>query len=135
MNPPNPDRPDALLAALKRDAARIQEPPFDAALHAAAMRRIRALNDNDRAAPWRPALAWASAFVALTVCVALWLPRGAQNRVPPPRSDFSAVLTASRAATSADDLDGSTPLPIWMSPTASLLDPVRPSAKRPQNPL
>ncbi len=47
MNTPRPESDDTILqAALRRDAARAQqEPPFDAALHHATMRRIRALAD------------------------------------------------------------------------------------------
>ena len=43
---PPPDDHEPLEKALRRDATRLQAPPFDAALHHAAMRRIRALSDT-----------------------------------------------------------------------------------------
>ena len=126
MNNPNPsdDSHAAIREALRRDAARIQEPPFDAALHRAVMLRIRATADSG-APRWIPRLAWVAALVLLVTCAGLWFSRGTQDaarRPPFPPPDFSALLAATR--TSAADFDTSSMLPAWMSPTASLLEPL-----------
>lgn len=51
MKSPSPENHDdehrALREALQRDAARLGEEPFDARLHDATMRRIRALGDTE----------------------------------------------------------------------------------------
>ena len=138
MKTPAPDREehDLLSAALRRDAARVQDPPFDPALHHATLRRIRAMADQGAAkwSWWRPALAGVAALAVLALCIALWLPRSSQNiaqhATPPPQPDFAGMLAATRTAVASLSADASSPLPAWMSPTASLLDPpYRPSIK------
>ena len=127
MKTPAPDHEenDPLSAALRRDAARIQEPPFDAALHHATLRRIRAMADSGAVRWnwwWRPALAG----IAALAVIALWIPRASQNTVrhaPTPQADFAALLASSEAAVASLSFDTSSPLPAWMSPTSSLLDP------------
>jgi hypothetical protein len=74
MSTPNPDPENEmpLREALLRDAARVGEPPFDAALHHAAMRRIRALSaEKQPRLVWRWALASAAAVLLLLGIVAL----------------------------------------------------------------
>ena len=130
----NNEEPDPLPAALRRDAARVQEPPFDPALHHATLRRIRAMADSGTArwsGWWKPALAGVAALAVLALCIGLWLPRTSQNIAqhakPKPQPDFAAMMASTRTAVaslSADlSADPSSPLPAWMSPTASLLAP------------
>jgi hypothetical protein len=106
MNAPLPDD-QSLRDALQRDAARISEQPFDAALHQATMRRIRALAANDskspRGASW-PALASATAALAVIIAVALWPSHLSSNHAPvvatpaapsvPPRASLLSYRTA-----------------------------------------
>ncbi len=137
MNTPQSDNSDPLLAALRRDAARIQEPPFDAALHHAAIRRIRALEEKGTVW-WRPAHAWAAGFIALAMAAGLWLSRNPQSivqRPPLPPPDFSPVLAAARTAAAGSVPDHFSPLPAWMSPTDSLLSPLHLSSSDSQQPL
>ena len=138
---PDPEENDPLSAALRRDAARIQEPPFDPSLHHAMLRRIRAMADSGATRwnwPRKPALAGVAALAVLALCIGLWLPRTSQNiaqhATPQPQPDFAAMMASTRTAVaslSADlSADASSRLPAWMSPTASLLDPpYRPSIK------
>ena len=139
MKTPAPDHEehDPLSAALRRDAARVQEPPFDPALHHATLRRIRAMADSGPARWswwWRPALAGVAALAVLALGLGLWLPRASQNIAQHatlrPQPDFAAMLASTRTAVASLSADASSPLPAWMSPTASLLDPpYRPSIK------
>lgn len=63
---PNPQDETPLREALVRDAARVGESPFEAALHHAAMRRIRALAaEKQPRLVWRWALASAAAALLL----------------------------------------------------------------------
>jgi hypothetical protein len=64
MSTPNPDHKTqaSLRDALRRDAARVEEPPFDAALHHSTMRRIRALSASPR-----PEWKWAFACAVVLV--------------------------------------------------------------------
>ena len=48
MNFPTPDDDQAMRESLQRDAARVPEPAFDAALHYATMRRVRAQAKGSR---------------------------------------------------------------------------------------
>jgi hypothetical protein len=69
---PSPDDDPSLREALLRDAARIVAPPFDTALHHAAMRRIRALPAaREPRQVWRWALVPATALLLLGG-IALW---------------------------------------------------------------
>ena len=139
MKTPAPDHEghDPLSAALRRDAARIQEPPFDPALHHATLRRIRAMTDQGAAkwnGWWRPALAGVAALAVLALAIGFWLPRASQNgahhATPQPRPDFSELLASTQTAVASLSSDALSPLPAWMSPTASLLNPPsRPSIK------
>ena len=128
--PSNPEDHNRLAAAVRRDAARVQEPPFDSALHQAVMRRISAMGGVRDARWnwwWRPALAGAAALAVLALCIGLWIPRASQNTAQhvtrPPRPDFAAALASTQAAVDSLSTDASAPLPAWMSPTAALLDP------------
>ena len=132
----NNEEPDPLPAALRRDAARVQEPPFDPALHHATLRRVRAMADSGTArwsGWWRPVIAGVAALAVLALCIGPWLPRASQNtahHAPPLQPDFAGMLAATRTAVASLSADASSPLPAWMSPTASLLDPpYRPSIK------
>ena len=125
---PNHEEPDPLAAALRRDAARIQEPLFDPSLHHATLRRIRGM-EGSGAARWRwwrtPVLAGVAAVAVLALCLGLWLPHSSQttrHRAPAPQTDFVAVLASTQTAMASLSSGASSPLPAWMSPTASLLD-------------
>ncbi len=134
---PNNEEHDPLSAALRRDAAQIQEPPFDPALHHATLRHIRAMADSGTArwsGSWRPALAGVAALAVLALGIGLRLPRASQNTAhyatSPPPPDFDQMLASTRTAVASLSDDASSPLPAWMSPTASLLNaPYRPSIK------
>lgn len=99
MNTPAPDHEehDPLSAALRRDAARVQEPPFDPALHYAILRRIRAMADTG-AAPsrlrWMPALVTTAAVLVLAVLLAFWLPRSSPRNVPRETARTAPIHTA-----------------------------------------
>ena len=128
--PSNREDHNRLSAELRRDAARVQEPPFDPALHQATLRRISAMGGSRDAhwnRWWRSALAGAVALAVLALCIGLWIPRGsqhtAQHVTPPHQPDFAAVLASTQAAVVSLSSDASSPLPAWMSPTAALLDP------------
>ena len=97
MNAPTPDDSDPMRAALRRDAARVPEPAFDAALHYATMRRVRALSESGSArAGWRPRLAWAAVavIVGLAALMAFSLPRSS----PPARPRAVTVTPTSPTA-------------------------------------
>ncbi len=102
MNAPTPDDHEALRAALRHDAAQVPEPPFNAALHQATMRRIRALGEPAAAATSRfhllPTLATAAAALALAALFALWWPH------PPPQHEAAADLTPQPTAPRASML-------------------------------
>ncbi|MFA7343012.1 MAG: hypothetical protein WC003_01790 [Terrimicrobiaceae bacterium] len=113
---------DSIHEALRRDAARIPEPPFDAALHHAGMRRIRALAAPSRRQTvrwWRPALA--GALGASALCVALGIPGGSRTVSHRPPPDFTALAASTRSAMAALSSGHASPIPAWMSPSASLL--------------
>ena len=67
MNNPNPNHHEShaeMCEALRHDAARIEEPPFNAALHYATIRQIRALSETPRTRPvWKWTLSTAAALV------------------------------------------------------------------------
>jgi hypothetical protein len=114
MTAPLPDDDQSLRDALQRDAARISEQPFDAALHQAAMRRIRALAAPESKAPWFtlwPALTGATAVLAVVIAVALWPSHPSSNHAPvaamaaapsaPPRASLLAYRTAANEGDAA----------------------------------
>ena len=117
MNTPTPD-PDphaALREALQRDAARVPEPPFDAALHRATMRRIHALAGPApaRSGPlgwnWAMSLSTATAIAVVCLLAFLWpftgIRRGTVEtasfaRIHPPKA---TVLAYQRAMSGRED--------------------------------
>lgn len=104
MNAPTPDDEHAMRDALQQDAARVPEPPFDAALHYATMRRLRTLADAGSARPrfgLQPALAAGAVILGLAAVVALW----PSHSSPPSRLHEAA----------------SSPHPPKLAPRASLL--------------
>lgn len=122
MSTPDPDNHSELREALRRDAARMQEPPFDAALHHATMRRIRALADTG-ATPsvrrWIPAFATGA---ALSIVIVVSLTR----REPPrARADLAAAIAPSRNSIASFSVEPPALFPAWASPTASLLEQPR----------
>ena len=128
--PSNHEDHDSLSAALRRDAARVQEPPFDPALHHATLRRIRAMGGPEDARwsrRWRLPFAGVAALAVLALCLGLRIPRAlqhtAQQAASQPQPDFAAVLASTQAAVASLSSRASSPLPLWMSPTAALLDP------------
>src|SRR4051794_27330992 len=116
---------DPVAAALRRDAARIQEPPFDPALHHATLRRIRAMADSGAVRSswrWRPALAGVAALGLLALGLSLWMPGALQRATQqhatvPAEPDFDAMLASTRTAVASFSADASSPLPGWISPT------------------
>jgi hypothetical protein len=126
---PNHEESDPLSAALRRDAGRLQEPPFDPALHHAMLRRIRAVADEGAARwSWWSALAGVAALVVLALWLGLGLPPTASNTTQHMTSPpvFAEVLVSTRTAVARLAADASSPQPAWMSPTASLLDSLYP---------
>jgi len=118
---PNPDDHSDLRDALRRDAARIQEPPFDAALHHATMRRIRSLSGEPAprfAFRWITTLAASAALLVITAIFA-------HHQPARPRPDVAAAIASSQNAIAQLSLEPTPPLPAWISPTASLLDEPR----------
>ena len=122
---PNHDDHSELREALRRDAAGMQEPPFDAALHHATIRRIRALADTGSQQTWRsgrrlmPALA---AGVALLLVIVVIFTRREPSRARP---DIAAIIASTQSAIARLSIEPPTLFPAWASPTASLLDPPR----------
>src|SRR5262245_38087314 len=74
MNPANSDPHEELRAALQRDAARIQEGPFDASLHHETMRRIRALEGTGSTLAGWPMMALGAACLVMLVLGVLFAP-------------------------------------------------------------
>lgn len=147
MKTPSSDYEDQnwLSEALLRDAARVQEPPFDPALHQATLRRISVM-PGSRGARWnwwRPAFAGVAALAVLALCIGLWTLRAPRNTVHHTtrqrQPDFTAVLVSTQAAVTTLSSSASSSLPSWMSPTASLLNPrtlpaINPKHKREDTP-
>ena len=144
MSTANPDPNDlaALREALQRDAARVPAPSFDAALHHAAMRRIRALSPAEpRPFSWKWALA-STAVGALGVVALLWMvtqplrpqATGRQERVAAAPAHLPVVPPASawayeQAAAQGDDVfqamlnrDARLLLPATPEPLSDLLN-------------
>ena len=100
MNPTSPDPEDeehrAMREALQRDAARIGEESFDAALHYATMRRIREPGGARRELRGWPMMAFGGACAALLVLGVIFIPW----RLAPPEvvAINSAVPSASEPA-------------------------------------
>jgi hypothetical protein len=123
---PQSDHTAAVREALQRDAARVQLPIFDAALHYATMRRIRSLTSRDYARPlwWkvaRPAVA-----VIVTGMAGIFWYLGSTNRttddtfaaastIPVPRATAwsyqQAAAQGNEAFLAALDRDARTLLP------------------------
>jgi anti-sigma-K factor RskA len=84
MKSPTPENHDdehhAMREALQRDAARLREEPFDAGLHYATMRRIRALGGADRSHPGWRVVALGAACVLMLIAVVSFV----SWRSPPP---------------------------------------------------
>lgn len=124
MNAPTPDHDghSGLREALRRDAARMQEPPFDAALHQATIRRIRALADTG-VTRFRlrlvPALA---AGVVLLLVIGVIFQRREPSRA---RSDIAAIISSTQSRIARLAVEPPSLIPAWASPTASLLDQPR----------
>ena len=142
MNAPDPhsDTHAALREALRRDAARIPEPPFDAALHHATVRRIRSLADRASARSGSPGWNWAalstaSAVGAVCLLAFLW-PSGLNRRSPVETAAFenlcvprASMLAYQRALNGREeafiqmlDRDAQTLLPPSSPVFSSLLD-------------
>ncbi|MEP6671751.1 MAG: hypothetical protein ABJF10_21505 [Chthoniobacter sp.] len=113
MSTPTPDDDQSMRDALQRDAARVSEPAFDAALHYETMRRVRALAETKSATPrWHlaPTLTAAAAVVALSALIALWphssaptKPREVVTSLAPRTAAPRASLLAYQAAANDGD--------------------------------
>lgn len=121
----NQDDHSELREAMRRDAARMQEPPFDASLHHATIRRIRALADTGSQQKLRsrlrlmPALA---AGVALLLVIVVIFTRREPARARP---DIAAIISSTQSHIASLSIEPPSLFPVWASPTASLLDPPR----------
>jgi hypothetical protein len=125
---PSDKQHDGMQEALRRDAARIQEPPFDASLHHATIRRIRALADTraERSSPWlMRALATGGALLLVIV--------GVFTRHEHPRAqlDVASAVASSQDAIARLSLKPPMLFPPWESPTASMLEQPRLSTPNP----
>jgi len=107
----NDDGHREMRAALRRDAARVKDEPFDAGLHYAAMRRIRSLTGAGQprigARRWATAAACATVLL-LTLLAALWRSRpsshsAVQNRFPAPSATQPASAWAYQTAANESD--------------------------------
>ena len=119
-HPPDPDAHAELRNALERDARRIQEPPFDPALHRATMRRIRSLAEPE-AAPRRfliPALGTCAGLLLVLVMLT-------RREPSPSQPALLATIDSAQESIASFSLETVAPLPAWISPTASLLQPPR----------
>jgi hypothetical protein len=140
--PPNHQDHDPLSEALRRDAARVQDPPFDPVQHQAMLRRIHAMEGSGHTRWWRKPVLTGAAIAVVALCIGWWLPRAShlteqpvtaltttarhtapQHTAPAPRPDFTAVLASTQRAVDHLSSAASSPLPAWISPTAALLDP------------
>lgn len=124
MSTPDHDDHSEWRDALRRDAARIQEPPFDATLHHATIRRIRALPDTSATRfglRRMPALATGGVALLLVFVVVF-----ARREPPRTHPDIAAILSSTENHIASLSIEPSTSaLPAWTSPTASLLAPPR----------
>lgn len=105
---PDPENQASLREALRRDAARFKEPPFDAALHHATLRRIRALSASPRP-EWKWAFACA-AVLAFVGIVTLWpvrpspiTPQASRVADAPMRTAQASEWVYLRAAAQSDE--------------------------------
>jgi hypothetical protein len=122
MNTPNPDDHSELREALRHDAARTQEPPFDAALHHATIRRIRALADTDATRSGLRLMPALAAGVALLLVFVVIFTRREPSRARP---DIAAIISSTQSHIASLSVEPPSLFPAWASPTASLLDPPR----------
>lgn len=70
--------------------------------------------------PWR----WIAATAACAVLVVLRMPPGHRD-ASRPRPDFAVTMSSAQRAVARLSYEPETPLPTWMSPTASFLDQPR----------
>lgn len=97
-----PDDQTALREELRQDAARVNDTPFDPALHRATMARLRASADSTLArAAWGWWPAFALAVLVLTLGTAAWLRYEPPNRNPIARRALETTPFALVAPTSA----------------------------------
>jgi len=122
MSTPNPDDHSELREALRRDAARKQEPPFDAALHHATIRRIRALADTGATRSGLRLMPALAAGVALLLVIVVIFTRREPSRARP---DIAAIISSTQSHIASLSVEPPSLFPAWASPTASLLDPPR----------
>jgi hypothetical protein len=107
----NDDGQRQMREALQRDAGRVKDEPFDAGLHYAAMRRIRALTGAGQPRigwlRWATAAACAVALV-LALLTAPWRPRpssdsSVRNEIPAPVATQPSSAWAYRTAANESD--------------------------------
>jgi hypothetical protein len=118
MSTPNHDDHSELREALRRDAARMQEPPFDAALHHATIRRIRALADTGATRSGLRLMPAFAAGVALLLGIVVIF-----TRREPSRPDIAAIIASTQSRIASLSVEPPSLIPAWATPTASLLDP------------
>ena len=122
MSTPHPDDHSELREALRRDAARMQEPPFDAALHHATIRRIRAVADTGATCGGRRLMPALAAGVALLLMIVVIFTHREPSRARP---DIAAIIASTQSHLARLSIEPPSLFPAWASPTASLLDPPR----------
>lgn len=122
MSTPNHDDHSELREALRRDAARMQEPVFDAALHHSTIRRIRALADTGATRSGLRLLPALGASVALLLVIVVIFTSREPSRARP---DIAAIISSTQGTIARLSYEPVSTLPAWMSPTASMLDQPR----------
>jgi hypothetical protein len=118
----NHDDDSELSETLRRDAARMQEPEFDAALHDATMRCVRASRDTGATHPRLRRIPILLAGAALLLVIVGIFTRRESSRVQP---DVAAAIASTQNTIGRLSIEPASSLPSWMSPTASLLDQPR----------
>ena len=100
---PDDEEPTAIRAALCQDARRIEDAPFDPALHWNVLRRIRAMSDVSAPRPqWKliPAPAWGAlaAIVIAALCTPLYVKSPRHSGSPSKIQVASSPHLADRAS-------------------------------------
>ncbi len=130
MPVPPPESPEhaALIAALRRDAARVPQPEFDPHLHGAVCQRLAALTETPPT--WWSTWRWPApvALTLLLASLAIWSSRAQQGGAA---EELAYVLAESRQAVTKMSARSSAALSAWESPTASLLSPPRQPSLQP----
>jgi hypothetical protein len=122
MSMPHPDDHSDLREALRCDAARMQEPPFDVALHHATLRRIRSWADTGTTRSGLRLIPPLAAVAAVLLVIVMIFTRREPSRGRP---DVAAAIASSQNTIASLSVEPPSLFPAWASPTASMLDQPR----------